>query len=82
MPKIIEELFAFVIVEPNGDEAVPAVLGPTGMWLPLMAADAARVDSLRVFAQRAATEFGRPVTLARFHLRHDVEVLTPETGRS
>jgi len=77
VPFHIEEIFAFLATEADGEEGVVAWHTSMG-WMPLVAADKARLDLLRRFAQEAANATGRHVTLARFHLRHDTEVIVPE----
>lgn len=72
----ISSLFAFIIVDDDGTEGVPAL--SNGM--PLIGADLARVAALRPYAEEAARVYGKPVTLARFSVRVDQEVITPGTG--
>ncbi len=69
----ILSLFAFIAVDEDGTEGVPAL---SSGW-PLMGADLARVESLRVYAQMAADQLGKPVTLAHFSRRTDQEVIQP-----
>lgn len=72
----VTELYAFLVVDPDGDEAVPAVrFGDVCM--PLVAADEVRLRELRPLAEQAATAGGRPVQLARFEARHDMETIQP-----
>ena len=72
----ILSIFAFIVVDDDGTEGVPAING-----LPMMGADLARVAALRPFAQAAADEMGKPVTLAHFSVRTDQEVLTPRAPK-
>jgi hypothetical protein len=71
----IQELFAF-ISDDNG-EGVAAYLGPDGIWMPMVGADQARVDSLRPMAQELAKMSGVKVTLARFSTRENIEDFEP-----
>jgi hypothetical protein len=72
----IESVYAFVSVHDDDDEGiVAATIG--GVMLPLIAADAERLEALRPFAVRAARASGRPVRLVRFDRRTDVEVVEP-----
>ncbi|GAG78541.1 unnamed protein product [marine sediment metagenome] len=80
MPRI-EEMYAF-IVEDSGpdDEGVMAMqtgLGDDGqsLWLPLVGADMARVNSLRSIAQGIGRQIGKKVTLVHFTNREDLEVI-------
>lgn len=78
MPKI-EKIYAF-IAEDNGpdDEGITAFLGPGGgMWMPMVAADLARVISLRPLAQDIARRSGKPVHLLEFSIRTELEVIQP-----
>ena len=74
--KKITEMFAFTTIDEDGNEGVVAVFkGNT--WLPLTGADIERIDSLRGEAEYVAQAIGKPVTLARFSVRQDLEVLDP-----
>lgn len=80
MPKI-EQMYAFVC-EDSGpdDEGVIAIQTPPGndgttLWLPLVGADMARVESLRSIAQGIGRQIGKTVKLVRFTNREDVEII-------
>ena len=80
MPRI-EEMYAFV-VEDTGpdDEGVIGIQSPPGddgrtLWLPLVGADMARVESLRPIAQGIGHQLGKKVTLVHFSNREDLEVI-------
>lgn len=66
--KRILELYAWVVLDDmDGNEGVPATLpGPDGIMLPLMGADRERIESLRRFAEIAASVTGKPVELRRW----------------
>ena len=74
MPKI-ESIFAFIAVdrEPDDEGIVAAYLN--GSWMPLVGADPARVESLRPIAKQVAQTTGKKVTLARFKVREDLELI-------
>ena len=74
MKHVITELFCFIVDDPNHGEEVPV----SGGWMPLIAADAARLDSLRPFAADMAKFLGRPIRLVRFDNRTEMEVIKPE----
>lgn len=77
MPKI-NELFAFIFADSGpDDEGVPSYTLPNGMTFPLLGADPARIDSLRPMAQEMSRRLGKPVVLARFTQREDVELIEP-----
>lgn len=80
MPRI-EEMYAF-IVEDSGPEdegviGIQSMEGDSGrrLWLPLVGADMARVNSLRPIAQGIGHQLGKKVTLVHFSNREDVEVI-------
>ena len=74
MGLVINQMFAFIIVAEDGDEAIPAVLRH-GVWMPLCGADLARIKSMRPYAERTAREMGSKVTLVHFRERHEIEVI-------
>jgi len=71
----IDEMFAFIVVDEDGTEGVPAINGPNGMMLPLMGADRARVESLRSIVARDPMLRGKRITLAKFSQRENLEVI-------
>lgn len=56
-------------------------LSSNDQWVPMVCADKARIDSLRPIAQELSNKTGKPVKLARFHIRDDVQTLTPKDSR-
>jgi hypothetical protein len=77
MPRI-DQIFAFIVADAGpDDEGIAGFLSGQG-WLPMVAADSGRVDSLRAIAQRIANQ-GKPVALVKFSVREVVEVIGPET---
>lgn len=75
MPLHIDELFAFIAPDAEG-EGLTAFRTADG-WMPMVAADPTRVDGLRKVAQMIADATGKSVTLARFSVRENVEVIRP-----
>jgi hypothetical protein len=71
----IDRLWAFLSVDDGGEGVMAAPIGD--MTLPLVAADRARVDSLIPMARKLATFFGKPIRLAKFDRRTDVEIYQP-----
>jgi hypothetical protein len=79
MPKI-NRLYAYIAVDDPSDptdEGVAAFLGAGGMMMPLIAADEARMLSLRSHAQQIATTFGRPLRLVVFETRRELGRVDP-----
>jgi hypothetical protein len=67
----VNQLFAFLVVDKDGDEGVPGMrIGP--VHLALMGADMARVESLRAIAAQAPELKGLRITIARFGDREDI----------
>lgn len=75
MPLRIDELYAYVSVDEDGDEGLCAFLGPDGSWMPMVAADEARVEQLRPIAQDIIQHSGMAVRLLRFSTRSEIEVV-------
>jgi len=79
MPRI-EEMYAFIAEDSGPDDE--GVIGiqtisreHAPIWLPLVGADMARVNSLRPIAQGIGRQIGKKVTLVHFSNRRDLEVI-------
>lgn len=66
----INELFAFISKDENGNEGVMAVLGPDGIMMPLIGADTMRTDALRPVADMISSATGM-----KYELRHFKRVM-------
>lgn len=77
--KRIDRVFAFVMIDQDGNEGVPAVSMPSGLVMPLMGADLERVESLRPLAEMFASKTGSTITLCVFGDRREVEIIRPES---
>lgn len=67
-----------VFVAEDGDEGIAAFYDPrTQTHIPMVAADEARVDSLRPIAQQIASASGCTIRLFRFQVREMLEEITP-----
>jgi hypothetical protein len=73
----IDELFVFIASDANGEGAPAFFDAATATLMPLIAADRARVDSLRRMAKQIARESGNKITLCRFSVREELEVIEP-----
>jgi hypothetical protein len=73
----IDAIWAFVSVDEDGNEGLCAMTLPGLGLTPLIAADEARLESLRRSAQSLATKSGKAVRLIRLHSREDLEVIKP-----
>jgi predicted peroxiredoxin len=70
----IDEVFVFIASDADG-EGIPAFCGVYP--LPLICADKTRVDPLRELAREIARESGNKITLCRFSVREELEVIEP-----
>lgn len=68
----IDEMFAFVCLDDDGTEGIPAIQTPMGP-VPLLGADLKRIDSLRPYAENLS-KTGKKVTLVKFTNRVELEV--------
>ena len=71
----IDELYAFIAQDADG-EGLPAFLHDRVM-MPMVCADKARVDALREKAKEIAAASGNKITLCRFSVREEIEVIEP-----
>ncbi len=82
MPKI-EQLIAFVAVDKDEiDEGIAAFLSHSDVWMPMIGADDARIESLRPFAQDIANRTGKTIHVLRFTGREVVETIRPKRSGS
>lgn len=73
----IDQMFAFVCVDKDGTEGIPAFV-KNDIAYPLVGADMARIESIRPMAERLANQLGAPLTLCKFSVREELEVINPE----
>jgi len=70
---VVDELFAFVATDGEGDEGVVAVeLVGSDTMMPLVAADLIRIQQMVPFAEAIKKQTGHTVTLKHFTLLGDV----------
>lgn len=69
----IEKMYAYIAIEPNGNEGITAVL-IDDMWCPLVGADKERLEALRPYAQGLSAHHG-DIVLAEFSVRKDLEII-------
>jgi hypothetical protein len=75
MPRCIERIWAWLSVDAAGNEGVLAGPSPFGGLMPLIAADEARLESLRPMARAIAAGAKMRIVLARFETRADLELI-------
>lgn len=61
----IKDIHAYISVGPDDEEGVCAIM-INGIWIPMVAADAKRLEQLKPEAQRIATISGLTIKLVRF----------------
>lgn len=74
----IDNIWAFLSLDDGGEGVCAAPLAPGMMTVPMIAADKARLESLKPLARKLASLFKKPVRLAKFTTREDVEIYQPE----
>lgn len=76
----IKKMWAFIATEPDGTEGVCA-LRVGNDWMPMVAADQDRVESLKVAAQQIANHSGATIQLVEFDVRRNVERIHPRSKK-
>lgn len=74
----IDALWAFLSMDEHGEGLCAAPIN--GMTLPLIAADEARLGSLRGMAGQMVRMFGKSIRLVRFHGREELELIEAKRG--
>lgn len=74
----IEQMYAFIIVDTDGTEGIPAFTTASGMAMPLVGADMNRVNSLFPLAQALADSHGKPIELVKFTNREHLNLIQPK----
>jgi len=74
MPKI-ETIFAFIAIDKAPDDEGIVAMRVGIQWMPMVGADLKRMESLKPLALKIAKETGQKITLAKFKVREDVEVI-------
>lgn len=72
----IETIHAFVAVDDDDEEGLTGFMSESG-WMPMVAADPTRLESLRPIAQQIAAASGATIKLVRFSQREELEVIAP-----
>lgn len=70
----IEEMFAFIVLDDDGTEGIPA-FERAGMLIPLVGAEMTRVGQLEELVRADKMLKGKKVTLAKFSVREDIKVI-------
>lgn len=78
MPLVIEELWAWVSSDAEGEGVLAAPLAQGQLTVPLVGADRARMQSYRPLVQSMADLFGVDVQLVRFSTRTQMDIVHPK----
>jgi hypothetical protein len=77
MPLVIEKLYAWIMLDEDGDEAVPAMeIADTG-WMPMIGSNQARVESLRPIVQQMVDARGVKAVLKVFGTGVTIDDINP-----
>jgi len=80
MPRITE-IFAFIAEDAGPDDEGIAAFRHGQLWMPMVAADIARVESLRKMAEGISQARGMTIKLVRFTAREELEMIRPAGTR-
>ncbi len=71
----IDEMYAFIATEDDGQEGICAFQIHGGMWMPMVGADLARMESLRPMAEKIAKATGKQIEVIKFTNREHLEMI-------
>jgi|1185.fasta_scaffold2021842_2 hypothetical protein len=74
MPDRINVVYAFIAIDKDGSEGIPAFVAENNLVMPLLGADLDRVETLRPIAEDIAVTKNLIITLAKFEHRTDLEI--------
>lgn len=77
----IKEVHAVLGIGDDDEEGVPAVIGPDGLPIPLVASDRVRLEQITLMAQMVADQTGKSFKIARFSVREDIGEVKPRQTR-
>lgn len=80
MKKKIDEMYAFIATEDDGQEGICAFQTRPGMWMPMVGADLARIASLRPIAEGIAKATGKQIEVCKFTNREHLEMIGGKNG--
>ena len=71
----IEEMYAFIATEEDGQEGICAFQIKSGLWMPMVGADLKRVASLRPMAEAISKATGKQIEVCKFTNRQHLEMI-------
>jgi hypothetical protein len=73
---LIEEMYAFISYDKdNNDEGICAFQSSYGVWIPMVGANMARVESLKPMAKQIANMTGKKIKICKFSTREVLEII-------
>lgn len=76
----IDEMYAFIATDEDGQEGICAFQIESGLWMPMVGADLKRVDSLRPIARSIVLATGRQIEVCKFTNREHLEMIWRNDG--
>ena len=73
----IESIWAWLSLDDGGEGICAAPLQQGMLTVPMIAADKRRMESLRPIAERMVQVLKKPIRLAKFTKREDIEIIRP-----
>lgn len=70
----IDNIWAYICLDDDNTEGIAGWYSPDGP-IPMIGADEARIKSLRPLAEELARSMGKKITLCRFSVREELEVI-------
>ena len=74
----IEEVYAFFVQGENQTQETIAAFRQNDLWVPMVTIDWQRVQKMMPYAQNVARLMKRPLRLAKFTMREDLELIEPD----
>lgn len=81
MARPIDGMHVFLVTNDDGDEGIAAYVPPARkLQVPMIASSPERLEQLMAIARDMVEQTGRPMTLAYFLRKRDVEVIAREAS--
>jgi hypothetical protein len=72
---LIEEMYAFISYDKDDNDEGICAMNTRGMWIPMVGADMARVESLKPVAQQIVSMTGKKIKICKFSTREVLEII-------
>ena len=77
-PYAMQEVYAFVTKDREGNEGVVTIINPTGQMQPLIAFDDAQLDLMKGASQQIANETKQDIKMLKFTAREELDIFEPQ----